>query len=212
MRQGCEGVCGPVRSELLVCQSDAEDISVFGSWADDFIRPVFAQSAVQLSARVVQVIQICDEHAAACGIELSFGLDKTACVASPRLGQRLTATGRSSGCLSFFSVLEQKAKELPLVTAYRHLGSVYLLLEGLSRNLAASSTGIVRLPFEHSSFVYGCGALNFGLKQHRRVWHQSYIALHRALCKRDMSTGKNQHSFFVLHFADIPPLACTLPL
>ena len=97
------------------------------SWADDFAAMHAATTPEQLVHTVKAVTGVYLTHATANGIQLAFGVDKTAAVFPPKvafqegLGFRF---GEAETCLPIQDEITGCWHDLPVVQAYKHLGSV----------------------------------------------------------------------------------------
>ena len=213
----------------LVQGLDAPASLQFVSWADDFARPFLGNSAKELLGKVQRATKCCTERASACGIELTFGKDKTAAVFDGNTVRTLQAEGCDlvSDGVHFADDVTGKCCVLPVVHAYKHLGGIFSTnakpdLEIFFRRAAAlgplrpvraklfanSSVPLaIRRTLLYSlglaRFVHGAGALHLNQKGHQRSWHATYVGIWAHLVPSHPS-GK-PHSFQVLFVSKAPP-------
>ena len=117
----------PVQHEPLVGGFTGLEHLQFVSWADDFARPFVGGSPSDLVEKVRHATKCCTERASACGIELTFGKDKTAAVTDVETVQALRKDGTDLcvGGIAFFNAVAEKSCVLPVVHAYKHLGGIF---------------------------------------------------------------------------------------
>ena len=201
----------------------------FASWADDFARPFLGNSARELLERVQRATKCCTERASACGIELTFGKDKTAAVCDVKTVQALRSEGLDvlSEGVCLVDDVTGKHCVLPVVHAYKHLGGIFAAagkpdLEIFFRRAAA--LGPIRSVrarlFANSSvplatrrtllyalglsrLTHGAGALHLNQRGHQRSWHAAYVGIWSHLIPN--SPEEKPHSFQVLFVSKAPP-------
>ena len=205
------------------------------SWADDFAAMHAATTPERLVHTVKAVTGVYLTHATANGIQLAFGADKTAAVFSPKvafqegLGFRF---GEAETCLPIQDKITGCWHDLPVVQAYKHLGSVVTSagtvipeinfrfsqaawsLKPLKHMLFANpSIGVAtrRMLLQSlivSKFAFSAAAIVMSTSSHWRLWAKLYTRLWGALQPKN-AQGHRAHSYMVLHTAQAatPPLA-----
>ena len=218
-----------VQQDPLVDGYIAEPCLQFVSWADDFARPFVGNSAGELVEKVRRATKCCTEKASACGIELTFGAEKTAVVCDPSAVQFLHDTGTDflSGGVVFFDAVADKRCVLPVVHAYKHLGGIFnssakpdlevfmrraaalgplrpvkaKLFASRSVPLATRRTLLYALGL--ARFIHGSGALHLNQKGHQRLWNSAYVGIWAHLVPQ--VRGSKPHSLHVLSVSKSPP-------
>ena len=201
----------------------------FVSWADDFARPFLGDTPLDLISRVKLATKCCTERATACGIELTFGKDKTAAVCDDATVRALQDQGFHvlADGLSFVDEVAGRTCVLPFVSAYKHLGGIFSAsgkpdLEVFLRRAAAlGQIRPVRAKlFANSSvplatrrtllyslglsrFVHGSGALHLTQKGHQRHWPGAYVSIWAHLFTN--KPNAKPHSYQVLAVSKAPP-------
>ena len=193
----------PVQHEPLVGGYASPEHLQFVSWADDFARPFVGGSPLELVDKVRRATKCCTERASACGIELSFGKDKTAAVCDIETVQALQTDGTDlcTAGIAFSDEVANKPCVLPVVHAYKHLGGIFSasakpdlelflrkalaigplksvrskLFANRAVPLATRRTLLYALGL--SRFIHGAGALHLNQKGHLRAWNSIYISL-----------------------------------
>ena len=201
----------------------------FVSWADDFARPFLGDTPTGLLDKVRQATKCCTERASSCGIELTFGLDKTASVFGISSVHSLREQGEdvlASG-ICFRDDTACKACVLPVVPAYRHLGGIFSAsakpdLEIFLRRAAAigpirpirsklfanravplATRRTLLYSLGLSRFIHGAGALHLDQRGHQRAWHSAYVSIWAHLLP-GLPKGK-PHSYQVMSVSKAPP-------
>ena len=227
--QGLVDMLPPVRHDPLLDDFASAPRLQFVSWADDFARPLVGSSPAALIDRVQRVTQCCTERASSCGIELTFGCDKTAVVCDVGAVQTMLDQNIDIlGCgIAFRDSVACRNCVLPVVHAYKHLGGIFSATSKpdleifLRRAAALGSIRPVRAKlFANSAvplitrrtllfslglsrFIHGAGALHLNQKGHQRIWHAAYIGIWAHLVL-NLPRGK-PHSFQVLYVSKAPP-------
>ena len=218
-----------VRQDPLVQGFDPDPRLQFVSWADDFARPFIACSSTDLVDKVRRATKCCTERASACGIELTFGADKTAVVCGACTIRLLSDTGavfQREG-VGFSDDVAGKYCVLPVVHAYKHLGGVFSTLAKpdleifmrraavfgplrpvraklfANRSVPLSTRRTLLYALGISRFIHGSGALHLNQKGHQRTWNSAYINIWAHLIPRVL--GGKPHSFQVLSVSRAPP-------
>ena len=201
----------------------------FVSWADDFARPFIADTPSDILKKIRKATQCCTERASACGVELTFGSDKTAAVCDIRAVQSLREAGVDiiAGGVAFNDTVANKPCLLPVVHAYKHLGGIFSAtakpdLEIFLRRAAAlgplrpvrnklfanravplATRRTLLYALGLARFIHGAGALHLNQKGHQRAWHAAYISIWAHLVPHVQ--GSKPHSFKVLLISKAPP-------
>ena len=201
----------------------------FVSWADDFARPFIGHSVEELVLKVRAATKCCTEKASACGIELTFGAEKTAVVCDPSVVRFLHATSTDflSGGITFIDAVADKHCVLPVVHAYKHLGGIFCSsakpdLEVFMRRAAAlgplrpvraklfasrsvplATRRTLLFALGLARFVHGSGALHLTQKGHQRLWNSTYVGIWAHLLPQ--TGGNKPHSLQVLAVSKAPP-------
>ena len=201
----------------------------FVSWADDFARPFVGCSAEVLLEKVRRATKCCTERASSCGIELTFGAEKTAAVCDVGTVQALRETGLDVAAdgVDFTDEVADRPCTLPFVHAYKHLGGIFCAtskpdLEIFLRR--ASALGPLRpvrgklfanrlvpvatrrtllFALGLSRFIYGAGSLHLDQRGHQRSWYSTYVGIWSHLVP--LLPGGRPHSLQVLHVSKAPP-------
>ena len=218
-----------VQQEPLVDGYSCAPQLQFASWADDFARPFIADTPIDILDKARKATQCCTERASSCGIELTFGGDKTAAVCDVRTVQSLREAGVDviAQGVEFTDAVADRHCTLPVVHAYKHLGGIFSAtakpdLEIFLRRAAALSplrpvrnklfaNRAVPLATRRTllyalglaRFIHGAGALHLDQKGHQRAWHSAYVNIwaHLVPCL----PGSKPHSFQVLLVSKAPP-------
>ena len=227
--QGLVDELPPVRQDPLLDGFEHSPRLQFVSWADDFARPFVDGTPTALMDKVQRATRCCTERASSCGIELTFGGDKTAAVFD--VGALQALRDRSTDILScgipFRDSVACRDCVLPVVHAYKHLGGVFSAtskpdLEIFLRRAAAlgplrpvraklfacsavplATRRTLLFSLGLSRFIHGAGALHLNQKGHQRTWHAAYINLWAHLVPN--LPGRRQHSFHILYVSKAPP-------
>ena len=198
------------------------------SWADDIVRLAAQPDVVTLVQHVSSVAKVCAEQATAAGILLSYAPHKTAAlIAAPPAWVR-TRGNIAAECprsISFFNDVLGEKQCLPVVDAYKHLGSIVTangtpavelqyrksLAMGALRPLRYKLYSQPSFPLPArvsllralvvSRFVHGSSALLLGAACHRREWCRTYVALWRGLKRVPTVTRQQEHAYLVLSHA-----------
>ena len=227
--QGLVDMLPPVRQDPLLDGFESAPRLQFVSWADDFARPVVGSSPTVLVDKVQRATQCCTERASSCGIELTFGCDKTAVVCDVGAVQTMRDQNidiLDSG-IAFIDSVACRSCVLPVVHAYKHLGGIFSAtsksdLEVFLRRAAAlgpirpvraklfacsavplTTRRTLLFSLGLSRFIHGAGALHLNQKGHQRIWHAAYISIWAHLVP-NLPRGK-PHSFQVLYVSKAPP-------
>ena len=207
-----------------------------GSWADDVVRPLADATFPCLTAKAAAVIQLTTEQASACGMVFAFSAQKTAILfpaAPPQARIRPAQYGEAPESISFVDGVTGRSHDLPVVDAYKHLGTVAsaegspaleiryrrALALGAALPLRYKFYGNQRFPkctratllraLAVSRLVHGCGGLNLQAVCHRKEWWRAYVSLWRCLLPRQWHEARQPHAYSVLAYAEVPtpPLA-----
>ena len=211
----------------------------FASWADDMARLLVADTWPDLVQRVEGAMQVCTEHATACGMQFSFARHKTAVLLPAQTGRfrgRQRVAGHRPAVFSIWNRVAQERHTLEVIPVYQHLGSVVTsdgspALEVAHRK--AMAIGVTRahthrffangsFPLDVrrnilrsisvSKFTYGAAGLNLSAAVHRRGWCGAYVDIWRRLLRRDWATVKRTHGYEVLYVAQAPSPLLALAL
>ena len=227
--QGLVDVLPQVQQEPLVSGYEGAFHLQFASWADDFARPFVCSTSEGLLDKVRRATKCCTERASACGIELTFGCDKTAVVSdidtiqSLRDGSLCVDTCR----IAFVDEVSGRDCILPVIHAYKHLGGIFSAtakpdLEIFLRRAAAmgqirtvraklfanrtvplATRRTLLYALGLSRFVHGAGALHLNQKGHQRIWYSAYVGIWAHLLPS--TPGSKPHSYQVLYVSKAPP-------
>ena len=218
-----------VQQDPFVDGYHADPCLQFVSWADDFARPFVGSSASELIDKVRRATKCCTEKASACGIELTFGADKTAVVCDPSAVHFLHEAGDDvlGGGIAFYDAVADKRCVLPVVHAYKHLGGIFNSsakpdLEIFMRRAAAlgplrpvrsklfasravplATRRTLLYALGLARFVHGSGALHLNQKGHQRTWNSTYVGIWAHLVP--YVQGSKPHSLHVLSVSKAPP-------
>ncbi|CAE7561232.1 CFDP2 [Symbiodinium sp. CCMP2456] len=205
------------------------------SWADDFVAMHSARTVPEVIERVRAATSVYLEHATANGIQLAFAADKTAVVLPPAASHADGVGIHRDGAEAWLEVpnaLTGGAACLPIVPAYKHLGSIItsagtVLPEVHYRHSQATWTlkplrgvlfgnpGIPMHVRRHllaslvtSKFVFGSATLELHVAGHWRLWARLYTSSYKALRPRSQAC-QPFHSYEILANAQAstPPLA-----
>ena len=205
------------------------------SWADDIARPHAAPTTWALIELVRGTVGLLYNRARALGMTIKFGAEKTALLLSEadRRDARPQLDQRPSGdwVLRLKDDIASTWVELPVVTAYKHLGGVlvstaspvpdlhfrFSRADGTARSLRRQLFSSQRFTLDVrrsllsalvvSKYLHTSAALVLRRAAHLRTWERHFVALWRNLCKRG-SDFHHIHPFEVLRRAR----ACTPPL
>ena len=228
-KRGLVDVLPPVQGTPLVHGYPEAACLQFVSWADDFARPFVGDSPTFLLDVVERATKCCTERASACGIELTFGRDKTAFVCDTVTAQHLRKVALVSSVSGIHFRDDTACRDcfLPVVHAYKHLGGVFnttskpdleIFLRRASalgplrpvrsrlfanREVPLATRRTLLYSLGLSRFIHGAGALHLDQKGHQRMWHAAYIDIWAHLIPR-RPDGK-PHSYMVLFVSKAPP-------
>ncbi|CAE7197699.1 unnamed protein product [Symbiodinium sp. CCMP2592] len=218
----------PVSFEGL-CENEVPEVGCL-AWADDYTHLQMAKNPELLLSLVVQATEILTTHATANGMQLTYAEDKTATLLSancPRSGTSDYRVPDRHGrpVLRIQDSITKAVHEMPVVSSYRHLGSVavanatplaevqyrYAQARAALRPLQAKLFGAKGIPlglrrtFLRSlvltKFTFASASIILQAKQHRRRWCQNFVSLWRGLQKR-CKPEDQVHSYDVLIEAD----------
>ena len=218
-----------VRQAPLVDACAAPFQLQFVSWADDFARPFVGCSAEAFLDKVRRATKCCTERASSCGIELTFGAEKTAAVCDVGSVQSLRDAGIDivTDGVDFTDDVASKFCTLPFVHAYKHLGGIFCAtskpdLEIFLRRASASgplrpvrgklfANRLVPLATRRtllfalglSRFIHGAGSLHLDQRGHQRSWCLTYVGIWSHLVP--LQPGGRPHSLQVLYVSKAPP-------
>ena len=227
--QGLVDALPQVQQEPLVSCSDGAFHLQFASWADDFARPFVCDTSEGLLDKVRRATKCCTERASACGIELTFGCDKTAAVSDIETTQHLRDGDlRAHACgIAFVDEVACRDCVMPVAHAYKHLGGIFSAtakpdLEIFLRRAAAmgpirpvraklfanravplATRRTLLYALGLSRLVHGVGALHLNQKGHQRTWYSAYIGIWAHLLPG--TPGTKPHSYQVLYVSKAPP-------
>ena len=106
----------------------APDSPGLPSWADDFTFLQVADTPSDLCHKVTGATQLIVSHASSFGMELTFAVDKTACLLTsncPRIIPGHTVADKEGrSCLQVVDEVADQAHLMPLVDSYPHLGCI----------------------------------------------------------------------------------------
>ena len=201
------------------------------AWADDFTHLQVAVTSEDLLDRVVRSTELLVRQATCLGMILTFAVDKTATLLTSnciRQGSRhVSKDDQGSDVLKVRDTLTGITHCMPIVDAYRHLGSITVanstpeaeirfrvaLANGMLRPLARKLFSDCRVPlglrrtFLHSlvmsRFMFASATLSLHALQHRRTWCRQYVLLLRGLI-RWKDKDDCPHSYKVLQEAAAP--------
>ena len=212
-----------VRQAPLVDECGAALQLQFVSWAEDFARPFVGSSAEILLDKVRRATKCCTERASSCGIELTFGADKTAAVCDVGAVQSLYKTGFDifADGIDFTDGVANKRCTLPFVHAYKHLGGIFcattkpdleIFLRRASalgplrpvrsklfanRHVPLTTRRTLLFALGLSRFIHGAGSLHLNQRGHQRSWYSTYIGIWSHLVP--LVPGGRPHSLQVLY-------------
>ena len=190
--------------------------------------PLLVSPAALLEV-VERATKCCTERASACGIELTFGRDKTAFVCDTVTAQHLREIELVSSVNGIHFRDDTACRDcvLPVVHAYKHLGGVFnstskpdleIFLRRASalgplkpvrsrlfanREVPLATRRTLLYSLGLSRFIHGAGALHLDQKGHQRMWHAAYVSIWAHLIPRKPD-GK-PHSYMVLFVSKAPP-------
>ncbi|CAE7695610.1 unnamed protein product [Symbiodinium sp. CCMP2456] len=206
------------------------------AWADDFTHLQNARDPAELLHRVGATTSVIQERATAVGMRLNYAPDKTAVLLPAgidwRTHGRLVEMTTGTLCVQIRDDLSQEVHALPVVAAYKHLGTILTCsgdprpdlahrasrAVGVTKSLGKRLFGNRQIPLTTrrlllrslaiSRFVHSGAALLLPAAIHQRAWDQAYVRIWRALLPRE-AEHKTAHSYNVLRAAQAasPPLA-----
>ncbi|CAE7285274.1 unnamed protein product, partial [Symbiodinium sp. CCMP2456] len=205
------------------------------AWADDFVQPVDGRDTQDLLERTQASVAIVAGRVIALGMRLTFAVDKTAVVLPnwvPEEAHILCVDRHGQRFIPIVSGVTQEYHELPVVSAYKHLGGILVadgspvpdLRYGYSkamsvvrplrrrlfadRNTPIATRRTLLRTLAISKFAYSAATLFLRAGIHQRLWAQQYISLWRCL-HANASHQNHVHAYQVLHLAQAPspPLA-----
>ncbi|CAE7837830.1 tyrP-A [Symbiodinium sp. CCMP2592] len=206
------------------------------AWADDFTWPVSAPSAPDLLRHAATGTSILLSHASSIGMKLKFGVEKTALLLSEAVKRDAASLlDRSSDgnlCLAIQDHSTGNTEDLPIVSAYRHLGGIvtstsspvpdlhhrFARADGTARPLRRAFFSSRQFPVAVrrsllqalvvSKYVHTGAALILRAACHLKLWERHYICLWRNLSRR-IAADHQDHPYIVLSRAEAgaPPLA-----
>ncbi|CAE7326979.1 unnamed protein product [Symbiodinium sp. KB8] len=198
------------------------------AWADDFVHLQSLPGTVELCQQVRAALEIVAACTTSAGMILSYGEDKTAILLSANCPRAvpglLTQDDEGKPCMSVENPITRETAWVPVVDAYRHLGTVTVanatpdaeiryrfaqaqsMLKPLRRKLFSERAIPLALrrallrSLVTSKFIFASSTLTLCANLHRRTWCRLYVQLWRGLGKR-ISAEKQEHSFEVLRAA-----------
>ena len=153
--------------------------------------------------------------------------------AGPQARIRPAQYGEAPESISFVDRVTGRSHDLPVVAAYKHLGTVAsaegspaleiryrrALALGAALPLRYKFYGNQRFPkctratllraLAVSRLMHGCGGLNLQAVCHPKKWWRAYVSLWRCLLPRQWHEARQPHAYSVLAYAEVPtpPLA-----
>ena len=230
-RQGLTEELPVLRTEPLTLLPPPPPCLGYASWADDCLRCITANAPCLVLERAASTFQVSLEVATSLGVEFACGPAKTCLMVSARRTPLARTEADAPGVpveLRVRNRLKQEDVVIPLAQVYKHLGCVVTQdrmprAEILYRH--SQALGVVR-PLQYrffsarqfslavrryllrslsvSKYTHGCVALTLAAGVHKRLWSQGYIALWRALLRREPVQGKLPHAYEVLLAAQAP--------
>ena len=209
----------------LIRENTGELQVPFLSWADDLLHTRLHGCPQQLLTDAISASELLLRHSAAFGLEWGAGVTKTAFMLHLPGTYRVEAHPAyvlSDGPCLRVAHSVYGALDLPIVQAYKHLGSILtadnsMMPEiGYRASLAYGALQPLRRPFFTSAafplhtratllranvlsrFVTGCGAIPLLKGPAFRRWCQVYVSLWRALWKREGREGLLPHAFVTM--------------
>ena len=198
------------------------------SWADDFVALHAAPEVDSLVSRVQAATEVYLTHATSNGIQLAFAVDKTAAVLPPqavRAPHPAFVQSDDVKCIVIRDGITQQLHHLPIVPAYKHLGSVvtsagtvvpeihYRFAQATwtlkpLRGVLFGNPSVPLATRRHllqslvvSKFTFGSATIELHVAGHWRLWARLYTSLFRALRPRSKAC----------HTSIIPMRRCFMP-